>query len=210
MKKRKFMLFSTMLIVGSMLGNTSVEASSVACYYKSRIANNYHYEFSVSETTKTNSLKLMDILYHTKDADSESLSIEKGKTLNSTATKKIGSAVSATVGAEYKALGFKAKADVSASVSSEMAVENSVSTTYKKGYTSTIKKSNKKGWYALEAITYGKKLDYKFVKENISSAKGNKTKKITVVYTPTEGMIPVKRTKWYSSNPQLKGIYTNY
>lgn len=48
------------------------------------------------------------------------------------------------------------------------------------------------------------------MKENISSAKGNTTNKITVVYTPTEGMIPVKRTKWYSSNPQLKGIYTNY
>ena len=208
MRKGKLLLFTTLFTVCSLLGGMKVNASDG--YYKSRIANGYHYSFSVSSTAKPTSIKLIDILYHTQDASSEKLYIEVGETLSSTATAKVESAISSTVGAEVKQLGVSGKAELSSSIMCGLSVENSVSKTYKQGYEATVKKKDKKGWYALESVTYGRSLSYRYAKESISKSSDRKVKTKKVTYNPNLNTIPAKRLKWYKKDPQQQGIYTKY
>lgn len=208
MKKGKLLLFTLLLSVCSLISEIEVNARD--CYYKSRIANGYHYSLSVNSTSEPKSIKLIDILYHTQDASTEKLSIEVGETLSSTATVKVESALSTTVGGEVKALGVSSKAELSASIMAGVSVENKVSKTYKQGYEATIKKKDKKGWYALESVTYGKSLNYKFAKESVSKSSDRKVKTKKVIYNPNENTVPAKRMKWYKKDPQQQGIYTKY
>lgn len=69
MKKERLLLFTLLLSVCSLI--SEIEVSARDCYYKSRIANGYHYSLSVNSTSEPKSIKLIDILYHTQAASSE-------------------------------------------------------------------------------------------------------------------------------------------
>lgn len=183
----------------------NVQAETV--YYSMSNKNNYHYTLKVETTNYIKSLYLVDWIEHYKGV-SDTLYIEEDTTYTSVCSRTYTGAFTGSMEFKKEVPGFGASISLGATIENATGHEDSVSKSFKKGYSSTIPASQKHAFYALEMLKYGDAVKITWTRSDFSG-KNEKKKTASINFYPEGPDIPGKRTRKYNTS-KLAGNYKDY